>query len=90
MAQVFIRVELRGTPTAETYEALHTYMANLNYWPSITGMKGKSVLPHAMYQGGYDRELSGLVTALQSDIQAKIWTKAVVLAIHSSDWAMVA
>jgi hypothetical protein len=88
--KVFIRVELRGTPTAETYEALHNYMTNLNWWPSITGMTGKRALPHAMYQGEYDGELPSLVTALRRDIQAKIWTKAVVLAIHSRDWAMVA
>lgn len=101
MAQVFIRIELRGAPTAATYEALHAYMAHINWWPNIIGTKvksilpfamyqGKSALPHAMYQGNYDGELSDLVTALQSDIQANIWTKAVVLAIHSSNWAMVA
>jgi len=47
LTHLFIRVELRGTPSRQDYENLHTYMENNNWHRKIQGTAGESILPHA-------------------------------------------
>lgn len=88
MAHLFIRVELRGSPSSQDYDNLHAYMEENNWHRKITGTGGESTLPHAMYHGSSDKELSTLASALRTGIQAKVWRQAVVLIMSAENWAM--
>lgn len=88
MAHLFIRVELRGSPSGQDYENLHSYMEENNWHRKITGTGGESTLPHAMYHGNSDKELPAIAGALRTGIQANVWTQAVVLIISAETWAM--
>lgn len=88
LAHLFIRVELRGTPSGQDYENLHAYMENNNWHRNIEGTAGQSVLPHAMYQGNSDKDISGVTSALRKGIQTNVWTQAVVLIIAAQTWSM--
>jgi hypothetical protein len=88
LAHLFIRVELRGTPSWQDYENLHAYMEKNNWYRKIGGTAGESSLPHAMYQGNSDKDISTLTSALRKGIQANVWTQAVVLIISAETWAM--
>ncbi len=88
MAQLFIRVELRGNPSWQDYDKLHAYMESKNWHRRIQGSAGDSELPHAMYQGTYDKDIGSLSGALRAGIEANVWTQAIVLVISGDNWSM--
>jgi len=88
LAHLFIRIELRGTPSGQDYENLHAYMEENNWHRKIEGTAGESTLPHAMYHGNSDHDVTTITGALRKGIQAKVWTQAVVLIISAQTWSM--
>ena len=88
MALIFIRVELRGDPSKQDYENLHAYMEKNNWPRKITGSRGESTLPHAMYQGNSETDAASIANALRTGIEAYVWTHAIVLVIAAQTWAM--
>jgi hypothetical protein len=88
MAHLFIRVELRGSPSWQDYENLHAYMKNKNWYRTIQGTAGESSLPHAMYHGDSDTGISEITSALRSGIEAKVWSQAIVLVMSTQNWSM--
>jgi hypothetical protein len=93
MAQLFARVELRGSPGEDTYTTLHAYMRSQNWHQTITGSTATSNLPHAVYQGNSANDqpdLLSIATGIKAYIEANIWTRALVLVIRSADWAISA
>jgi hypothetical protein len=89
MAQLFARVELRGTPGEDVYQRLHAYMESLFWYRSITGTTTVS-LPHAVYQATINTEspdLAAVAAKLKSGIQTSVWSIALVLIVQSSNWA---
>ena len=88
LAHLFIRIELRGTPSWQDYENLHSYMEKNNWFRKIQGTAGESSLPHAMYHGNSEKEISVLTAALRKGIQASVWTQAVVLIITAQSWSL--
>jgi len=92
MAQLFARIELRGTPGEDVYESLHAHLAALNWSRTITGT-GTANLPHATYQATFATErpdLMAIANTLKSDIERNIWASALVLVVLSSNWAITA
>jgi hypothetical protein len=85
---LFIRVELRGTPSWQDYENLHAYMEENNWHRTIQGTAGESVLPHAVYHGQSENDISTITSALRKGIEANIWTQAIVLTISAETWSM--
>ena len=88
MAQVFIRVELRGDPSKQDYDNLHAYMEAKNWYRKIMGSAGESTLPHAMYQGNSENGTLSIAGALKDGIEANVWTRAVVFVISAQTWGM--
>jgi hypothetical protein len=88
MAQIVIRVELRGNPTYQDYEKLHTFMEQKKWYRAINGTAGRGMLPHSMYQGASDAEPRKIASALRSEIQAEVWTIVIVLVINTLSWGM--
>jgi hypothetical protein len=91
MPIVFARVELRGKPSDEIYEKLHTYMKSEQWSQHLPGYPAKP-MPHAMYQANYKTSPTLLTEAqlLRTYIEANIWTKAMVLLIEEANWAQTA
>lgn len=88
MAQMFIRIELRGDPSKQDYDNLHAYMEKNNWYRKIIGSAGESTLPHAMYQGSSENSASSIATALKKGIEANVWTRAIALVISAQAWGM--
>jgi hypothetical protein len=94
MAQLFARVELRGTPDESVYERLHAHMGSLNWLRTIdgfteTGDQITKTLPHATYQANSvsDNPLPlAIAQELRSGIESQIWTAVIVLVIRSANW----
>jgi hypothetical protein len=88
MYQLFARVELRGSPSAEIYQRLHDYMRGLNWFTTITG-SSTSTLPHATYQAVCSAAPDVLARAkqLKLGIEANVWTSALVLVVEATNWA---
>jgi len=63
-------------------------MENNNWHRKVQGTAGESVLPHAMYQGNSDKDISAVTSALRKGIQTNVWTQAVVLIISAQTWSM--
>ena len=88
MAQMFIRIELRGDPSKQDYDNLHAYMEKNNWYRKIIGSAGESTLPHAMYQGSSENGASSIAVALKKGVEANVWTRAIVLVISAQAWGM--
>jgi hypothetical protein len=88
MAQMFIRIELRGDPSKQDYDNLHAYMEKNNWYRQINGSAGESDLPHAMYQGSSENSASSIASALKKGVEANVWTRAIVLVISAQDWGL--
>jgi hypothetical protein len=90
MANVIIRVELLGRPSAEIYERLHGYMAHSNWSRTIDIDNGQTInLPHAMYCGSTENAFADVAQALKDEIVRGIWSQgATVLIIAWNAWGM--
>jgi hypothetical protein len=88
MAHLFIRVELRGNPTWQDYDNLHGYMEKNHWYRKIQGTAGESALPHAMYHGNSDNEISKITSALRKGIETNVWSQTIVLVVSAETWAM--
>jgi hypothetical protein len=86
MAHLFIRVELRGNPSRQDYENLHAYMEKNHWYRKIQGTAGESTLPHAMYQGNSENDISTITNALRKGIETNVWTQAIVLEAVAQPW----
>lgn len=92
MAQLFARVELRGEPNEGVYQRLHSYMESQHWYMAIVGTREVS-LPHATYQATTNNDAPDIVQMadnLKSGIESKIWTRALVLIVQSTNWACTA
>jgi hypothetical protein len=63
-------------------------MEKNNWFRTIQGTAGGSTLPHAMYQGNSEKDISAIGSALRQGIQGHVWTRAIVLIISAQAWAM--
>jgi hypothetical protein len=88
MAHLFIRVELRGNPSWQDYDNLHTFMEKNRWYRKIQGTAGESALPHAMYHGNSDNDISTITNALRKGIETSVWNPVIVLIISAETWSM--
>jgi hypothetical protein len=88
MAQVIIRIELRGTPGGAVYQTLHQVMEGKGWRRTISGTAGTTPLPSAMYQGNYDGTPTDLSTAIHDQIVPSVWLGgSAVLVVQVANWA---
>jgi hypothetical protein len=89
MAQLFARVELRGTPDLDAYEMLHAHMSS-RYWHRTIQGTIACKLPQATYQAttyGDHPDIMTMANELKRSIEQSVWAKAMVLIIQSTNWA---
>jgi hypothetical protein len=87
MADYIIRIELRGDPSSDIYNQLHTLMKQKSFGQTITGQR-INALPHATYYGSSQEAPSALCTSIHTTVTSQIWTKAIVLAVVVDTWAI--
>jgi hypothetical protein len=90
MAGYFVRVELRGTPTADNYSALHALMLQ-NGFAQMAAASNRPLpvpLPHAVYFGYSTQIATSLAALLRDAVQASVWTSAIVLAVEYASWGI--
>jgi hypothetical protein len=93
MSLLFARIELRGTPGDEIYSRLHAFMESRNWLRTITGTTATVQLPHGTYQAVFSidaPDTMAIAQSLKRDIEANIWSRALVLVIRSAHWAQTA
>lgn len=94
MPNYTVRVELKGNPTFQQYEALHSLMAGFGLYQTVTGISTTSgasdvySLPHATYYGQHSATAAGLRTLLAATIQARIQRGIIVFVAETVDWAL--
>jgi hypothetical protein len=93
MADFAIRVELRGDPSAETYEELHALMSAKGFERTVTGfdLKGNAGafdLPHALYYGSSTDSCSAVAESVAKDVRAQIQKNIIVFAVQAETWAL--
>src|SRR5580698_6409821 len=94
MAQLFARIELRGSPGESVYERLHAHMESLNWYRAVDGVTeaGDQItmtLPHATYHAhtvSDDPLPLAVAHELRSGIESRIWRQAIVLVITTANW----
>lgn len=92
MPNYAIRVELRGNPSAERYESLHTLMATRGFGRTVTGLdkEGNSTtvdLPHATCYGSSDSDCPALRDSIAAAIRNEVQQAIVVFVVQAQTWA---
>lgn len=93
MAWYTVRVELRGNPSYEEYDKLHSLMA-LNGWSkSLTGVtaQGQSLtrdLPHATYYGESLQHVGSVRDSLQTLVHTNVQPNFIIFVAETTNWAI--
>jgi len=92
MPNYAIRVELRGNPSAERYENLHTLMARRGFGRTVTGVDRQGnqstvALPHATYYGSSESDCSSVRDSISAAIKAEIQQDIVMFVVQAETWA---
>jgi hypothetical protein len=94
MANYAIRVELKGNPTFDQYETLHALMANFGFYQTVNGYQDSDgsfrnfELPHAMYYGAHNSDITQVRNLIVAAIQSQIQRSIVVFVVLSSNWSI--
>jgi hypothetical protein len=85
MSNYDVRVELRGNPSFEQYEKLHSLMKGKGFYQTIGSTHD---LPHATYFGSSTLDCAKLRDDLQASIKAKVQNSIIVFVVQSATWAL--
>jgi uncharacterized protein involved in propanediol utilization len=93
MANFAIRVELRGDPSADKYDELHTLMGKKGFKQTIAGvdLQGNSKtfnLPHAVYYGSSTDSCAAVADSVAKAIRSQIQTNIIVFTVQAEAWAI--
>lgn len=93
MAHYAIRVELRGNPSYEEYEALHALMAKRGFYQTVDGVDGEGSsktfnLPHAVYYGSSNSDCGAVRNQIRDAVKSEVQQKIVVFVVEANTWAL--
>jgi hypothetical protein len=93
MADYAIRVELRGNPTWEQYDALHKIMAKGGFLQTIVGVDSQGTrktfnLPHAVYYGPAKSDPAGVRDWTIKVVKAGVQNDILVFVVEVSNWSI--
>jgi len=88
-----IRVELRGSPSYETYETLHAVMQKLGFYQSLNGTDAYGAtrsfaLPHAVYYGSSTQSCAAVRDAVLKAVKANVQESIIVFVVQVAAWAI--
>lgn len=93
MADYAIRVELRGNPSREQYEALHALMARGGFYQTIRGLDAQGNpqnynLPHAVYYGASQQGCGAVRDWVRDRVKAEVQQDIIVFVVEAVHWAL--
>jgi hypothetical protein len=88
-----IRVELRGSPTYQTYETLHAVMKKMGFYQSLNGIDVRGTtrsfdLPHAVYYGSSTQTCAAVRDAVVKAVKAHVQENIIVFVVQAATWAL--
>jgi hypothetical protein len=92
MPNYAIRVELRGNPTREQYDALHALMKQKGFYQYVDGTSNgkpkRADLPHATYYGSSTSNCSVVHDTVSKAVQSQIQQNIIVFVVEASTWVL--
>lgn len=93
MADYAIRVELRGNPSAATYDTLHQVMRRLGFGQGIDGVTPqgtaqKFALPHAVYYGSSQHSCEVIRDMVLKAVKSYVQQEVLVFVVQTLTWAI--
>ena len=93
MPNFAIRVELKGYPTVNEYQALHTLMAKKGFSQTIPGIDTQGNrrsfdLPHAVYYGTSVENCYAVRDGVLSSIKREVQDDVLVFVVQEQGWAI--
>ena len=93
MPNYAIRVELRGNPTWEQYNTLHSVMAAGGFLQTISGVDPQGNqkafdLPHAVYYGSSQAACAAVRDWTANNVKARVQQDILVFVVEAAHWAL--
>lgn len=93
MPDYAIRVELRGNPSADEYQTLHSLMGRKGFAQTIAGVDRSGSrrlfsLPHAVYYGSSPSDCAAVRDSVLSAVKAQVQSEVIVFAVHAETWSI--
>lgn len=93
MPNYAIRVELRGNPSAERYQILHSLMARKGFTQTIAGVDAQNNqrrfnLPHAVYYGPSGADCSAVRDSIAGAVKSEVQQDIIVFVVQVQTWAL--
>jgi hypothetical protein len=93
MADYAVRVELRGYPSAEEYQTLHSLMARKGFAQTIAGVDAQGTqkrfnLPHAVYYGSSVADCRTVRDSIIKSVKSEVQTDIIVFVVQAQTWTI--
>jgi hypothetical protein len=93
MPSYAIRVELRGNPSADEYQTLHSLMGRKGFAQTIAGVDRSGnrrhfSLPHAVYYGSSPSNCAAVRDSILTAIKAEVQQDVIVFAVQAETWCL--
>jgi hypothetical protein len=93
MPDYAIRVELRGNPSADEYQTLHSLMGRKGFAQTIAGVDRSGnrrlfSLPHAVYYGSSTSDCAAVRDSVLSAVKGEVQQDVIVFAVQAETWCL--
>ena len=93
MPDYAIRVELRGNPSADEYQTLHSLMSRKGFAQTIAGVdlsgnRRLFSLPHAVYYGSSPSDCAAVRDSVLNAVKAEVQGDVIVFAVQAETWSI--
>jgi hypothetical protein len=93
MPDYAIRVELRGNPSADEYQTLHSLMGRKGFAQTISGVDHSGSrrlfsLPHAVYYGSSPSDCAAVRDSVLSAVKAEVQREVIVFVVQAETWSL--
>jgi len=93
MPDYAVRVELRGNPSTEEYQALHALMARKGFIQTIAGVdiqgnQKRFNLPHAVYYGSSSADCGAVRDSVLRSVKSEVQNDVIVFAVQAQNWSI--
>jgi hypothetical protein len=93
MPDYAVRVELRGSPSADEYQTLHALMAHMGFAQTIGGVdvggnQRRFSLPHAVYYGSSAADCGAVRDSVVGSVRSKVQQDILVFVVQAQTWAI--
>jgi len=93
MPDYAVRVELRGNPSAERYQVLHSLMARRGFGQTLAGVDAQNNrrnfnLPHAVYYGSSAADCYAVRDSVLGAVKSEVQQEAIVFVVQAQTWSI--